>query len=148
MKLTICGSIAFHDEIKQLKRELEALDHTVKIPANTVKDKSGTPIPAKEFYNRYKKTAKPQDLWIWQRVQENIHRHFQKIAWSDAILVANYDKNGIAKYIGGNTLMEMGLALYLKKKIFLLKPIPEVSYKEELLAMSPIIIRGNLNKIS
>lgn len=147
MKLTICGSITFLDEMKQLKKNLERMDHSAKIPAVTVKDKHGIPLPAKEFYTKFKKTAAPKDTWIWRRVQGNIHAHFKKIGWSDAILVANYDKNGIAHYIGGNTLMEMGLALCLKKKIYLLNPIPEVSYKEEILAMQPVVIHARLDAI-
>jgi len=71
----------------------------------------------------------------------------KKVAWSDAVLVINYDKNGIKGYIGGNTLMEIGLAFFLKKKIYLLNKIPELSYKEEILGVKPIIISGDLTKI-
>jgi hypothetical protein len=63
------------------------------------------------------------------------------------VLILNYSKKEIANYIGANTLIEMGLAFYLHKKIFLLNPIPEISYKEEILAMKPIVINGDLNKI-
>ena len=61
--------------------------------------------------------------------------------------VCNYDKKDIKGYIGGNTLMEMGLAFFLKKKIYLLNEIPEISYKEEILGVKPIIIIGDLSKI-
>ena len=43
--------------------------------------------------------------------------------------------------------MEMGVAFYLHKKIFLLNPIPEISYREEILGMKPIIINGDLSLI-
>ena len=43
--------------------------------------------------------------------------------------------------------MEMGIALYLNKKIYLLNQIPEIPYKEEILRMSPIIINKDLTKI-
>ena len=62
-------------------------------------------------------------------------------------LVLNYDKNGVKNYIGGNTLMEMGLAFFLKKKIYLLNQIPKLSYKEEVLGMRPIILGGDFSKI-
>ena len=62
-------------------------------------------------------------------------------------MIANYDKNNIKGYIGGNTLMEMGLAFFLKKKIYLLNEIPELSYKEEILGVLPIILNGDLSKI-
>ena len=76
-----------------------------------------------------------------------MRKHFDKVAWSDAILVLNYDKNKIEGYVGANTLMEMGLALHLNKRIYLLNPMPEISYKEEILGMKPIIINGDLSKI-
>lgn len=73
--------------------------------------------------------------------------YFEKVNWSDAILVLNYDKNNIIGYIGGNTLMEIGVAFFLKKKIYLLNLIPEISYKEEIIGMKPIIINGDLSII-
>lgn len=67
---------------------------------------------------------------------------------SDAILVLNYDKNGVKNYIGGNTLMEMGFAHVNDKKIFLLNAVPEdVSYKDEIRAMTDVVLDGDLNKI-
>ena len=47
---------------------------------------------------------------------------------ADAVLVANFDKNGIKNYIGGNTLMEIGFAHVLNQKIFLLNPIPNIPF--------------------
>lgn len=73
--------------------------------------------------------------------------HFDKVVWADVILVCNYDKSGIVAYIGPNTLLEMGLAFHLQKPIYLLNPIPEVSYKEEILGMQPTVIDGDLKKI-
>lgn len=67
---------------------------------------------------------------------------------ADAVLVANYDKNNIANYIGGNTLMEIGFAHVLNQKIFLLNPIPDIAfYKTEIEAMKPIIVHGDLTLI-
>jgi uncharacterized membrane protein (UPF0127 family) len=52
---------------------------------------------------------------------------------SDAVLVLNYDRKGIKNYIGGNTLMEIGFAHVLNKKIYLMNPIPEIEfYKSEI----------------
>jgi hypothetical protein len=73
--------------------------------------------------------------------------HFVKVEWSDVILVLNYDKNNIPNYIWPNTFLEMGLAFHLDKKIYLLNPIPELWYKEELIGMFPTIIDGDLSKI-
>ena len=77
-----------------------------------------------------------------------IRDHYNKINNSDAILVLNYDKKGIKNYIGGNSLIEIAFAYILNKKIFLLNEIPEIEfYKQEIIAMKPIIIYGNLEKI-
>ncbi len=57
-------------------------------------------------------------------------------------------KNGVLNYVGANTLLEMGLAFYLKKPIFLLNPIPEgVGYVEEMKGLHPIVINGDLKLI-
>jgi len=146
MKITICGSIAFQNEILSVKEKLEKLGHEVKIWPSEVKNEKGQLISVQKYY-KIRQVAKEDEKWVWDRKAEAVLRHFDKVAWSDAILVANYDKNNIKGYIGGNTLMEMGLALFLKKKIYLLNEIPELSYKEEILGIKPIILNGDLNKI-
>lgn len=86
--------------------------------------------------------------WIWQRKNEAIMRHFEKVDKADCILVLNYDKNEIANYIGGNTLIEMGVACWLKKPIYLYNPIPDqISYCEEIKGMQPIVINQDLKLI-
>jgi len=68
---------------------------------------------------------------------------------ADAVLVANFDKNGIKNYIGGNTLMEIGFAHVLNQKIFLLNPIPNIPfYKTEIEAVKPVVLNGDLSKIN
>jgi hypothetical protein len=78
---------------------------------------------------------------LWDKKHDLILDHFKKIEWAEAILVLNHDKNGVVGYIGGNTLMEMGLALHLDKKIFMTNQVPDVSYKEEILGIKPIVIK-------
>ena len=147
MKITICGSIAFQDEVLSVKENLEKLGHEVEIWRLKLKDEKGQLISAKEYY-KIRRIANENEKWVWDRKAEVVLEHFEKIARSDAILVTNYDKNDVKGYIGGNTLMEMGLAFFLKKKIYLLNQIPELSYKEEILGVKPIILNGDLNKIS
>ena len=54
----------------------------------------------------------------------------------------------MAGYVGGNTLIEIGLAFYLKKKIYILNNVSsEISYKQEIMGMSPVFLNGDLNKI-
>ncbi len=43
--------------------------------------------------------------------------------------------------------MELGFAYVNDKKIFLLNPIPDLPYKEEIEAVQPIVLNGDLSKI-
>jgi predicted RNA-binding protein with PUA domain len=60
----------------------------------------------------------------------------------------NNEKKGTKNYIGGNCLMEMGMAHVNFKKIFLLNNIPDnSSYLDEIIAMDPICLNGELKNI-
>ncbi len=148
MTVTLCGSIAFIDEMYLLKTELEGLGYKVLLPPNKVPGENGELIPASEYYSQKKSLQKNDDAWIWRDHTDRIVEHFDKVAKSDVILVANYDKNNIKNYIGPNTLMEMGLAFYLQKKIYLLNPIPDIAWKEEIVGLKPIVINGDLKLLS
>lgn len=76
-----------------------------------------------------------------------INAHWQKILKCDCVLIANYEKNGIPGYVGGNTFLEMGFAFVTGKPIFMLNPIPNISYTSEIEGMQPIVIENNLYKI-
>jgi len=146
MKITLCASIAFYNEMLEVKNDLECLNHAVKLPPSEVKNENGDMIPVKQFYSR-RKAEKDDTSWIWDRRREAVRAHFKKVEWCDAVLILNYDKNDIANYIGPNTFLEMGLAFYLHKKIFLLNNIPQTNFKEEILSMKPAIINRDLTKI-
>ena len=80
--------------------------------------------------------------------QDAIREFWDLMQGADAVLVLNYDKHGIKNYIGGNTLMEIGFAHVLNQKVFLLNPIPDISfYKTEIEAVKPVILHGELSKI-
>lgn len=87
---------------------------------------------------------------IHQKNNMNAIREFwNAMQGANAVLVLNLDKHGIANYIGGNTLMEIGFAHVLNQKIFLYHGIPEIPYyKSEIEAMKPIIINEDLSKIA
>lgn len=146
MKITICGSMAMIDQMHEIGDKLENLGHQIRIPEIEIKDPSGKILDQKE-YDLIRKTATVHDSWIWEINREAMRDHFVKITWSDAILVPNYSKNGIDGYIGPNTLMEMGLALFLNKKIYLLHPIPNIPSREEILGINPVILNEDLSKI-
>lgn len=143
MKITLCGSIAFMDEMLEVKDELEKNGHKVKLPPTEIIDSTGKAIPVKEYY-QIRKSAQDSDTWVWDEKEKAMKRHFDKVAWSDVILVANYEKNNISGYVGANTLMEMGLAMHLEKNIYMLNTVPDIDYKEEILGMKPTILNNNL----
>lgn len=59
----------------------------------------------------------------------------------DYLLILNYDHRGIKNYIGGNSFLEMVVAFYLKKPIYLLNEIPEeMTYTEEIKALYPVVV--------
>ena len=57
------------------------------------------------------------------------------------------EKNGIKNYIGGNVLVELGQTYVNDKKIYLLNPIPDMPYSEEIVSFKPIVINGDFRKI-
>lgn len=146
MKITLCGSIAAYEEMLAVKKQLEGERHEIKLPPLEITGRDGKPLSVIDYY-KIRREADNDDDWVWKEKKKAIMTHFQKIEWSDAVLVLNYDKKGIAGYIGGNTLMEMGVAFYLGKPIYLLNPVPEISYKEEILGMWPVVLDGNPLKI-
>lgn len=141
MKITLCGSVKFAKELVENYHQLKALGHEPMMHEKMFGIVDGTATAIIDGIEKDHGKLKRQEGFIkwWYNCIKN----------SDAILVCNYDKNGIKNYIGGNTLMEMGFAHVLDKKIFLFNPIPEESpYVDEIAAMEPIILNGDLSKIS
>jgi hypothetical protein len=76
-----------------------------------------------------------------------IRGYFNIIKESDAILVVNIERKNIKGYIGGNSFLEMGFAFILNKPIYLLHEIPDMSYRDELEAINPICLFGDIDNI-
>src|SRR3989344_342733 len=153
MKITICGSIGFYKEMELARDKLIKLGHETKIPelALEVPQKFGG--GKKVYFGQYIEQNGGIDEFpagheIWNLKEGAINNHYAKIDWCDSILVVNHEKKGIDGYIGGNTLIEVGVAFYLKKKIYVLNPVSsDLSYKQEILCMKPVVINGNLDLI-
>ena len=59
---------------------------------------------------------------------------------------AYFEKHGVQNYIGGNVLMEMSLAFWLKKPIYILNELPEESaFEEEIKGMEPVLLHGDVS---
>ncbi|MBP9814483.1 nucleoside 2-deoxyribosyltransferase [Candidatus Woesebacteria bacterium] len=137
MTITICGSMQFHKEMEDMRKRLQSRGFTVLVPADL------DHIENNESY-----MTNDEDKISTKIEFDFIREHFKKIEQADAILILNYEKKGIAGYIGGNTFLEMGYAFGLDKKVYLLHAIPEMDYKTEMYAIQPIILDGDLDKIT
>ncbi len=137
MKIGVIASMQFTDKMLEVCEKLKELGHE-----GFVTDLHKAMIG--------KNSNEIEKIKIDQKNNKDAIREFwNAMQGADAVLVLNYDKNGIKNYIGGNTFLEIGFAHILNQKIFLLNPIPEIPYyKSEIEAMKPIILNGDLNKIS
>lgn len=127
----------------ECKEQLEMLGHNVVIPSFQPVGMDGKTMDQKEFY-RLRKSGTMDLSWFEREKSRAIREHFEKIIQGDVVLIVNEEKNGVAGYIGGNTLMEMALAFHYKKPLYLLNQIPEVAYKEEVIGIAPTVLLGNL----
>ncbi len=129
MKITLCSSAKFFDKLPEIKKALEEKGYEILLPSMV-------------DYHQLEETA------LTKLMFDLIKNHFSKIDQSDAIYVANFDKNNINGYIGGSAFLEMGLAFHNKIPIFLLNEIPKnLNYREELIALQPIVIGKDWDKL-
>lgn len=137
MKIAICGSMQFHQEMRDVQAQLTKAGHVVVVPKSIeLMDTQGYIHPTEDGER------------IEAKIEHDfIREHFKKIEQSEAILVLNYEKKGIPNYIGGNTFLEIGLAYWLNKKVYLLNPIPDMDYMTEMHAMQPTVLNGDLGSL-
>lgn len=136
MRIVICGSMSSAVQMLDAEKELLENNHEVVLPKNT--KKYAEKVLTEEISSESTKNKIEHDL---------IRDYFKKIKNADAVLVVNVDKKGIRNYIGGNSFLEMGFAHCLNKKIFILNDLPNMIYIDEILAMQPIVLKGDLFKI-
>jgi hypothetical protein len=137
MRIGVIGSMQYTEKMLEVRDQLIGLGH----------DAFVTKLH-KAFIG--KSDEEKEEIKIHQKNNMDAIREFwNAMQGADAVLVLNLDKNGIKNYIGGNTLMEIGFAHVLNQKIFLYNSIPDIPYyKTEIEAVKPIIINGDLLKIS
>jgi len=130
--VTICGSMAFAREMDELKRQLLKIGHEVTSPPEL---------------HRYLEPDHHVDVKAEKVELDVIRLYYDEIQKTDAVLILNNEKNGIPGYIGGNVLIEMAFAHVLEKKMFLMFEIPKMTYSDEIEAMQPIVLDGDLGRI-
>jgi len=143
MKIVICASIEFTPKIKEIADILVNNGHEVDIPLTCQRIINGE-LTLEEFKNEKQKNGDG----AFRKIKDDVIRlHYNKIKNSDAIFILNLEKNGIANYIGGNTFLEIGFAHILNKKVYLYNDIPDMAYTDEIIAMQPIVLNGDISKI-
>lgn len=124
--------MSFAQEIEKIGKKLEEMDYKVSLPAEIHKHTSKTI----KISNRDEKML--LDVFKY---------YFKEIEEGDAILIVNPEKKGIKNYIGANSLIEMSFAYVLNKPIYIFNEVPEMDYTDEIVAMKPICLGGNLEKL-
>lgn len=139
MKIMICGSMSFAKEIAELQSQLMSFGYDVLIPCDTELH-----IEKPGFIDDLDKDRE-------HLVENNImKRCFDILADSEAVIFLNLPKNNIDGYIGTSSLMEMGLAYYLGKKIYLMYPYPDPHihrWAHEVASFHPIILNGDVGSL-
>lgn len=138
MTITLCGSLSHADMFIEAKVALEKKGHTVLLPHS---------VEAHQPKAMWKALKESHPEEYVRRKQERMRGHFKKIESSDAVLVLNYEKKDVPNYIGPNTLIEMGIAFHLGKTLYMLNPIPDLWLKDEVEAMQPTMLAGDLDKM-
>jgi hypothetical protein len=137
--IAVCSSASFYDEVIKMSYDIESLGLRPVLPKTAEKMKQ----------NKDHNIAAITD---WSKSPTGYHgkallirEHFDEIAESDVVLVANYTKHGKPNYIGPNVLMEMAVAFSLHKPIYVLNECPTDSpFVDEILGLEPTFLAGNL----
>lgn len=137
MKIVICGSMSSSEKMVEVSNELKKLGYKNLLPKH-----------AEEYAEGDRKMEDSAESTENKIKDDLIRDYYDEIKDSDAVLVVNEDKKGIKNYIGGNVFLEMGFAHVLNKKIFLLNSVPEIGYKDEIIAMQPMVLEGDIGRIS
>lgn len=141
-KIAVCASAYHYGKLEAIDRELQKLGFEVILPKTARKMiKSGD-------FDVSKVRVWLKDPNKFDVKNDLMTSHFKEVEKADAILVANFEKNGIKGYVGGNVLMEITLAFYLKKPIYILnKVLKKLSIYEEIYGVNPVFLNGNLSNI-
>ncbi len=140
--ITICCSASFYRQALEAEEKLKKAGFSVLIPDTAYRMRQTGNFNVSAYKTWYSNDAD------WDKKTAFMRRHFDKVLKGDVILVLNCEKNGIAGYIGGNVLMEMALAFYLKKPIYILNPIDQkLPLYEEILGTQPTFLNGSLERL-
>lgn len=139
--VTICSSANFYKQVVEIQEQLSDR-YQVIVPTTATRMKLSGNYDVSHYKTWF------ADSGDYHKKAALMRGHFEEVEKADAILVVNEEKHGRPGYIGGNVLMEMALAFWLKIPIYVLnEPDPESSFTEEIIGMGSIIINGDVSKI-
>ncbi len=140
--ITICSSAAFYRQAVDVQDQLNKLDVDVIVPATATRMKESGDFDVSHYKTWF------ADANDYHKKAQLMRAHFEEVEKGDAILVLNYEKHGVDNYIGGNVLMEMAIAFWLNKPVFIMNEIPEESsFEEEIKGMGPILLHGDASTL-
>lgn len=135
----IIGSMAFAKDMVQVQKKLQELGHAVSIPVGI----------APHLRDETFVDSLAANLQFCIR-EDVMRKNFKEVTNHEAVLVLNHKRNDIDGYIGISALLEMGIAHFHGKKIFLYNAPPDynqVRWAHEVAIMQPVILNGDLTKI-
>ncbi len=135
MRIFIICSKRFYDKIPEIQQILEEKGHEITLP-NCYDDPS-----TEERYEKMGDQAHAE--WKGSMLRHST----EVIENNDAVLVLNFEKNGMKDYIGGATFLEMYDAFRLDKKIYLYNAIPEGILFDEIKGFKPILLQGEIRQM-
>lgn len=140
--ITICSSVQFYRQVVKVQDILSQLGCQVIVPAVATRMKESGDFDVSHYKTWF---ADDRD---YHKKAKLMRDHFTEVQKADAILVLNYEKHGVANYIGGNVLMEMAIAFWLNKPIFIFNEIPsESAFLEEIKGMESIPLHGKIEDL-
>jgi nucleoside 2-deoxyribosyltransferase len=137
-KIFLAASMNFYPKLLQVESELKSRGFEVEIPVSAKIMRKNNDFVVEHFKGIYSNTQKADFF------RENL-TNMEKC---DSVLVINEEKNGIAGYVGTSVIMEIGIAFYLHKRIYLWNELmTNASYKPEIDAFEVTVINQDLDKI-
>ncbi len=131
-----------YEKLILIEKELLKVGFKVLVPLSARK------MEEKGDFSMTGKKAWLKDPNLFYHKKALMDAHFKKVEAGDAVLVVNMDKGDINGYIGGNVLMEMMLAYWLKKPIYIWKQVePENPFYEEILGMNVQFLNEDLTNL-
>jgi len=134
MKIFISTSARFYDQVGVFISQLEQFGYEV--------------IPPNGYGEKIDEDDIKRGLSHQQWKEAMLRRDIELVESCDAILVLNFEKSGRKDYVGASAFLELFKAFELNKKRYLLNPIPEGGFADELIGMNPTILNGDLGLIS